>query len=283
MEFEDREIGIHLVQRHHKRFEIDHNLRTIRETVRNSGSDIVVFPEMFITGYCLGRDVFKHALENEGPIIEELASLSDEAGKVLIVGFPERSGSIRGQVHNTAGIFLPGEKMSHYRKIHLVDFDPFEEYAYFTPGKEPVMFEYEGMRFGVLICYDIFFPELCKYYALNGADALICISASPNTTRPFFESIMTARAIENTCYFIYSNLVGPDGRMVFWGGGAVIDPRGQVIAKGKYFEDDDIVSSFSRDVIIESRHHRPTLRDTGPELYERIIRTIKGERENPVD
>lgn len=238
---------------------------------------------MFLTGYGLGRDVFKHSLDREGPVIGALSSLSRDSGKVIIAGFPEKSPSIRGQVHNTAGIFLPEGRVEYYRKLHLVDFDPFEEWAYFTPGKAPLMFEFKGLRFGVLICYDIFFPELCKYYALNGADALVCISASPNTTRPFFESIMTARAIENTCYFIYSNMVGPDGRMVFWGGGTVLDPRGAVMAKGKYFEDDDITSSLSRETLIESRHHRPTIRDTGPEIYERIIRTIKGERETTGD
>jgi predicted amidohydrolase len=260
----------------HDRFDPPSNVEAVRRSAGSSDADLLVFPEMFLTGYCLGRDAYRYAMALDDPIMEEVAGIAQEHNKCIVAGFPQRSATIKGQIHNSAAVFKPDGSILSYAKMHLVDFDPFEEWAYYTPGKDPLLFEMGGMRFGVMICYDVFFPELTKYYALSGADAVICISASPSTTRPFFEAIIGARAIENTVYFLYSNMVGMDGRIDFWGGGTVVGPRGEVLAKGPYFEEASIRAELSLDVVERSRRHRPTIRDTTPEIYEMIIDRIKG-------
>ena len=156
-----------------------------------------------------------------------------------------------------------------------MDFGPFEEYAYFTPGSSTLTFDVKGLKFGILICYDIFFPELTKSYALQGADAAICISASPSITRRFFEIEMKARAVENTIYFIYSNLIGFDSRMDFWGGGSVIDPKGNEIVKGPYFEEKILTATLDPERIEEARRSRPTLRDTRRDILEGLLNSRK--------
>lgn len=254
------ELEVH--QRFHKRFQRDYNSRIMIEALDSSDADILIFPEMFLTGYTLGEDVRNHALGVEDPFFDELKEKASESGKHLVFGFPERSGKIRGQIHNSAMVIGPGGTEGTYQKMHMVDFGPFEEWAYFVPGNDPLMFEVQGFRFGVIICYDIFFPELTKHYALNGADAVICVSASPSVTRPLFETVMKARAIENTIYFIYSNLVGFDSRMDFWGGAEIVSPKGKILAKGPYYEETTVGASIDEDVISVSRSLRPTLRDT---------------------
>ena len=84
--------------------------------------------------------------------------------------------------------------------MNLATFGPFEEGLYFGAGSSGTLMEVEGRKIGVVICYDLFFPELAKSYALAGAETVICISASPITSRDFFERLIPARAIENTAY-----------------------------------------------------------------------------------
>lgn len=273
---QSQSVAVEIVQTMHRRFDPMSNVESVRKAALDTGADLLVFPELFLTGYCLGRDAYRYAMTLEDPPLKDISGIASESGSTIVAGFPEKSLEIKGQVHNSAGIFHPDGRIEVYRKMHLVDFDPFEEWAYYTPGKDPLMFSVNGIRFGVTICYDIFFPELAKYYALSGADAVICISASPSTTRPFFEAVIGARAIENTIYLIYDNMVGMDGRIDFWGGGTIVGPRGEVLAKGPYFEEARIRAELKAETLEQSRRHRPTIRDTTPEIYELIIDRIKG-------
>jgi predicted amidohydrolase len=263
-------LRLDLVQMKHSRYDVEGNLRIIKDSLERSGADLVVLPEMFLTGYTLGDDVHRMAMDPGSELFGEVQDICRENDRHLIFGFPERSPLIKGQVHNSACIIGPDGIKGIYRKMHLVDFGPFEEWAYYTPGKEPVMFQMNGFNIGVIICYDIFFPELTKLYALNGADMVVCISASPSTTRVFFEKVMVARAIENTIYFAYSNLVGFDSRMDFWGGAALIGPRGETVSKGPYYEEATVSCEIDRHSLELSRKYRPTLRDTRPALLNEL-------------
>ena len=265
-------LSVEVVQRRHERHDVAGNLSLIENIVRDSTADLIVFPEMFLTGYTIGDDVFKLAMESTTSLFDPLKKMLSESGKYVVLGFPERSSEIRGQVFNSAVVIGPDGVMGTYRKSHLVDFGPFEEYSYYAPGNSLPIFEIKGMRFGIIICYDLFFPELTKYYALNGVDCVICISASPSVTREFFEMLMKARAVENTIYFVYANLIGFDGRMDFWGGGAVIDPRGKEVAKGPYFEEGEVIANIDPRVIELTRKLRPTLRDTRAIPLDRLYR-----------
>src|SRR2546428_9946114 len=119
-----------------------------------------------------------------------------------------------------------------------------------------------------MICYDAFFPELAKTYALQGADALAIISASPATSKPFFDKILPARAIENTLFVLYANLVGTELNIVFQGGTQAIGPRGEDLGRGKDFEADVVIVDVDLRHLLLARELRPTLRDTRAELFE---------------
>ncbi|MFW3145523.1 MAG: carbon-nitrogen hydrolase family protein [Thermoplasmatota archaeon] len=269
-------LKVELVQKFHKRFDIEHNLDIITSSIKSSDADLVIFPEMFLTGYTLGDDLFKKAMNLEDPVIREIEEACGDFDKNVIFGFPERSTAVRGQIHNSACLVGASGVVGSYQKMHLVDFGPFEEYAYFTPGKAPFIADINGYRVGLLICYDIFFPELVKYYAIGGADLVVCISASPSMTRRFFESVMTARAIENTVFFAYSNLLGFDSKMDFWGGSAVIGPRGDTISKGPYYEEASVVARIDERSLLTARKNRPTIRDTRYDLLQRTADIRRG-------
>jgi predicted amidohydrolase len=93
-------------------------------------------------------------------------------------------------------------------------------------------------------------------------------------TKKFFESVMVARAIESTVFFAYSNMVGMDSRMDFWGGGALIGPRGNMIAKGPYYEEAVIQGQVDLHSLELARKHRPTIRDTNPVLLKELARNL---------
>ena len=118
------------------------------------------------------------------------------------------------------------------------------------------------MKFGLTICYDLFFPELYRIYALRGADAIINISASPSATQSFFEKLLVARAIENTTFIIYCNLVGTELNMVFWGGNQLIGPRGNIQTRGEDFKDCVVTGELDAKEIEVARTFRRTIRDT---------------------
>jgi predicted amidohydrolase len=161
--------------------------------------------------------------------------------------------------------------------MHLANFGPFEEHLYFGTGSELPVFKTEFGKLGMLICFDCFLPELSKIYTLKGADMLVCISASPSTTRVFFEKIIVARAIENTVFFTYTNLVGTELNMVYWGGNTVVGPRGDIKAKGEYFKEGIVTCDIDLKELITAREFRPTLRDTRMELFFEIQKLLEND------
>ncbi len=245
----------------------DANIEAIRTVLEESGGeethDLYVFPELFLTGYMIRDDIFRQAEFADGEYVQRIAALAQEFGTAIVCGMAERTSE--GQFYNTA-VFTDGERLETYRKMHLVDFGPFEEFTYFLKGDSPVIIELDGWLFGLEICYDVFFPELTKLYALMGCDFVVNISASPSVTGKFFETVFPARAVETTMYILYTNLVGAEKNLVFWGGAQAYSPRGKLMAKGEYFKDQVVSVELDRNEITVSRPLRPTLRDTRADL-----------------
>jgi predicted amidohydrolase len=261
---------IEIPQRAHVLGDIDHNLKAMLDSISSSDSDLLVFPELYLTGYLCRDRLTDLAITIEDERIQQLRDASKNAGRGVIFGMPEASSQVRGQIFNSAVYINPSGELDVYRKVHLVNFGPFEEKQYFTPGKEIHLMNIKEFRFGAIICYDIFFPELAKLYALQGADMIVCLSASPTTTKQFFQKVMIARAIESTVFFIYANLIGTEKNLVFWGGSTIVGPRGEVKAQSKELEADKIVLELDAGDLRIARENRPTLRDTRYDLFEAL-------------
>ena len=192
------------------------NLRLIEKALTEALGDLVIFPELFLTGYMCRDDLFGLAESLDGPSISKLKGLSKGTGKHIIIGMPESHPERRGVIHNSAVLLYPDEEVGVYRKIQPANFGPFEEKRYFAPGRSLPVFDTPFGTISMLICFDLFFPEISRVYALKGADIIVCISASPSATGEYFEKVLVARAIENALFAVYSNLVGSEMNLVFW-------------------------------------------------------------------
>jgi len=264
--------------------DIESNIGMMVEQVREAasqGSRLAMFPEMALTGYSVKDAVRQLAMDEDHPAMDPFQQVVKETGTGVVFGYPERSSTYRGLIHNSARVIVPdgagGTTGGSYRKWHPVNFGPFEERHYFRPGDDLPLFELptddpsRPLRFGVVICYDIFFPELTKTYALKGADLFVVISAAPMTSRRAFESVCPGRAVENTCYLAYINLAVAEGNLVFWGGPQVHTPKG-VAEVGPYYEPSVLHYDLDLDDLAHARTMRPTLNDTRMHLWEHLTK-----------
>lgn len=244
------------------------NLRKMRETTikaKEAGANIIVFPELFLTGYYLKADDMKEAAqESNGAAFKELAALAVETGVAILYGYPERGVDTKGGpvYYNSAQLIdKNGQSILNHRKVHLwIDDDGWEKV--FTPAEKfSDVIDFCGFKIGVLICFDIEFPESVRTLALRGANLILAPTAvSSNWVGPLVEYIIPARAYENRVNVAYVNNAGHDfdGRSVCCGerGDTIVAAAGD----GEEFLLANVVASG-----IESYH----VRNRRPELYDR--------------
>ncbi len=242
------------------------NLGAIERTVARADADLVMFGEMFLTGY-MARDAFPGLAETvPGPATDRVATAAREHGAHVLFGMPERDSRGR-HLYNAAVLVAPDGAVHRYRKIHPANFGPFEEGLYFGRGSEVVVADTDLGRIGLMVCYDTFFPELGKACALQGADVLAVISAAPATSKPLFDKVLPARAVENAVFVLYANLVGTELNMVFQGGTQAIGPRGEDLGRARDFEEDIVLVDVDLAQVGPARELRPTVRDTRRDLW----------------
>ncbi len=238
------------------------NLARMERSLDRVDADIYVFAELFLTGY-MCRDLLPQLAEPiDGKSVTRVTGMAQERECSIVFGMPCLSDEVPGLINNSAIAVDADGDWQRYDKINLANFGPFEEKLYFSPGRRPAVFELEGIRLGACICYDLFFSELPKSYALKGVDGIVCISASPSTSREQFERIMPARAVENTMYMLYANQVGAQLSMVFFGGSQAYGPRGEQMAKCAYLKEDACVVKIDAHEGSLAKRIRPTVRDT---------------------
>jgi predicted amidohydrolase len=254
------------------------NMRKIAKIVekgKRQGADLIVLPELSLTGYVIRDEVYELAERIPGPSTESIEKLAKKHRVHVIFGMPELSEGTEATLHNTAVLVGPEGFVGKYRKMYLPTHSIFEEKRYFRPGYQSTVCDTELGKIGLVICYDLFFPEVTRLTRLGGAQLIVCISASPGIRRAFFETLTVARAIENTVFLAYVNLTGIEDGLQFWGGSRLIGPTGKVLAQARYDEDDFVVSEVRYADIRPVEAFVPTLRDLRPELFDELKRTAQ--------
>lgn len=247
----------------------DANLKKIGKVLAQAEADLACFGELYLSGY-MARDAIPKLAETvDGPSVRAVRKLAAEHGSHVLFGMPERAAKGR-TLWNASVLVAPDERTWTYRKIYLANFGPFEENLYFGRGKVLVIADTKIGKIGLLICYDMFFPELSKALALQGAEVIAAISAAPHTSRRFFDAILPARAIENTAFVLYTNLVGTELNQVFSGGSQAIGPRGEDLGRAKDHREHVLAVDVDLRHLDVAREFRPTIRDTRPEFFETI-------------
>jgi predicted amidohydrolase len=249
------------------------NLETIRENVakaKREGAQLVIFPELSLTGYVVRDQIYELAERIPGPSTRFVEELAKESKLHIIFGMPEASEKAQATLYNSAILVGPKGVIGKYHKMYLPTHSVFEEKRYFRPGYQVAVFDTKLGKIGLVICYDIYFPEVTRLTRLKGAQLIVCISASPGIRRSFFETLTTARAIENTAFLAYVNMAGIEDGLQFWGGSRMIGPGGRIIAQAKYDEEDFVVAEVDYADAKSVEAFVPTLRDLRPELFDKL-------------
>jgi len=251
----------------------NYNLRKIERYIKRAKkkhAELIVFPELALTGYTCRDLVYELAESIPGPSVHQLEAIAKKENMHIVLGMLERSGKAQAVLYNTAVLISPEGFIGRYQKMHLPTHSVFEEKRYFRGGYQTPVFDTSIGKLGLIICYDVFFPEITRLLRLKGAQLVICISASPSVRRGFFEVLTTARALENTAFLAYVNLVGIEDGLQFWGGSRMIAPSGRIIAQAKYDEEDMIVMEIDYSDMDRGGVFVPMLRDLRPELFDSL-------------
>ncbi|MEV0779653.1 carbon-nitrogen hydrolase family protein [Streptomyces sp. NPDC050428] len=235
------------------------------------GACLLVCPEMFLTGYAIGADVSRLAETADGPAAGAVSRIADEYGIAVLYGYPERSAdpARRETIHNAARLVGPdGSPLADYRKTHL--FGGFEQ-EWFTPGDTPVVqADLDGLRVGIMICYDVEFPENVRAHALAGTDLLLVPTAQMHPFQFVAESVVPVRAFENQMYVAYVNRTGHEGEgadaFEFVGLSCLAGPDGTTRARAGR-GDELLFGDVDPELLRASRAANPYLRDRRPGLY----------------
>ncbi len=237
---------------------------------KECNADLVVFPELSLTGYVVRDQIYELAEPIPGPSTTRVMQLAEDSGMHIIFGMPELSEKARATIYNSAVFVGPRGLIGKYRKMYLPTHSVFEEKRHFRPGFETAVFDTQIGKIGLCICYDVFFPEVTRLARLRGAELIVCISASPAVRRCYFEILTAARALENTAFLAYVNLVGVEDGLQFWGGSRLVSPTGDLIVKAKYDEEDFVTCDANYNDLRPAETFIPTLRDLRPELFDEL-------------
>lgn len=219
---------IALFQCHSQPLDLQGNIERLARRAheaRAAGARVLVTPEMYLTGYNIGRQaVSELAQPADGAAMQQLAALAREADIALLYGYPERATD--GRVYNSVQLLdRDGSALLNYRKTHL--FGELDR-ALFSPGDQhfPVV-ELDGWQLGVLICYDLEFPENTRRLALTGANLIIVPTANMRPFEFVAEVTVRSRAFENHCYVAYANYTGREAAIEYCGRSSVAGPTGE--------------------------------------------------------
>jgi predicted amidohydrolase len=247
-------------------------------------ADLLLFPELSLTGYFLRDTVPDVALRTRSPEMKKLQELSRSVS--FVAGLVEESADHR--FFNAAVYFEDGEIRHVHRKVYLPTYGMFDEQRYFARGDRVRAFDSKFGRLAVLICEDLWHPSTMYLAALDGARAVLCPSSSPlrgivdgqptDDNARYWEMINRAYAETFSLFLLYGNRAGFEDGVGFWGGSEVVDPFGERLAKAKYYDEDFIVSEFFLEAVRRKRTMSPLLRDEDIDL---TINELMRIRERP--
>jgi NAD+ synthase (glutamine-hydrolysing) len=222
---------------------------------RDEGADLVLFPELTVTGYPPEDLLLKtHFLDEARTALDEIAGRT--RGIVAMVGFPERA----DDVYNSLAVLADGRVAAVYRKIHLPNYGVFDEQRYFQAGDTPAMIEVGDVSMGLTICEDIWEPgPPATAEALAGAQILINVSASPydRGKGPGRERMLVQRARDNLVVVAFCNTVGGQDELVFDGHSLVVDQDGEIVARAPQFQEAMAVATIDPGAVEAARLRDP--------------------------
>ncbi|HVP78566.1 MAG TPA: NAD+ synthase [Thermodesulfobacteriota bacterium] len=256
--------------------DIEGNTRKILDYIakgKKMGADLLAFPEMAVTGYP-PEDLLLMPKFIEANLRAVKTIAKATSSTTAIVGFVSKDGDI----FNSAGLFHDGKLVDAYSKVYLPNYGVFDEDRYFQAGKENFIFTLKSTPIGLSICEDLWYPgDPIRTQALyGGAELIVNISSSPYHTgkSTYREKMITTRASDNLAIVAYCNLVGGQDELVFDGGSMIFDQNGDLIVRGKQFEEDLVLADLDMEAVFRMRLHDPRIRRERLANEEKSLRKI---------
>ena len=245
--------------------QVAENLEIIRSAAlaaAKQGAGLIIFPEMFLTGYNIGDAVFDLAEPPDGTGNQKAAAIAQEANIALLYGYPEKCDA---GVYNSAILIDRHAKvLANYRKTHL--FGP-EENRLFHAGDSLVLTSLEELTIGILICYDVEFPEAVRALTNAGAQLIAVPTALMKPYCMIAETVVPTRAYESQVFVAYVNRIGTESNMAYCGLSSVAGPDGHTILRKGPGEEGVFFANIDISAITTVRKKNPVLADRRPELY----------------
>lgn len=230
------------------------------------GSDLLLLPELFATGYNIGTQIEERAEPADGPIAQAIAALAKMYGVAIHYGYPELDGD---RIFNAAQCFGPdGTRLGAHRKLVI---PPGFERDHFTAGQQCQLFIYCDIRIATLICYDAEFPEAARRVAADGAELILVPTALGAQWAWVAQRMIPTRAYENGVFLAYANSAGVERGLDFLGQSFIAAPDGQEISRAG-MEPDILYATLEMDRVASAQARLPYLSDR------RILQLDSGER-----
>jgi predicted amidohydrolase len=249
--------------------DVEANLAMIGDAVREAaaqGGALLVAPELALTGYGAGEAISRLATPADGPEAAVIRSLAAENHLHLVVGFAERAGEV---IYNSALLATSDGQYFVYRKCHL--YGDYER-DLFVPGCElPQPIELDGISTGILICYDVEFPEAVRRLAVSRAELILVPTALPAGENSTFiaQKVVPVRAFESQIAIVYANHAGDDGKFRYAGLSCIAMPDGSDAARAPANGSTLTFAEYEPERFSASRRANPYLTDRRAKLYSR--------------
>ena len=267
---------------------LEKHLRLIA-TARGDGADLLVFPELSLTGYVLQdlASAVAHKPSPDDPIFRELLKASQDID--LVVSFVDEDNRYRFYI--AAAYLSRGEVVHVHHKVYLPTYGLFDEGRFFAWGDAVKAFDCRFGRAGMLICEDFWHASPPYLLWLDGADLFLFTSASPGRGLRNEPQLESARWVEHinrayaslfTAFIAHANRVGYEDGLNFWGGSTLFDPNGELLAKGPTHQEALTLAEIDINQLHRTRTRLPLLRDERTSLVQRELARISSER-NPND
>jgi NAD+ synthase (glutamine-hydrolysing) len=277
-------VNVGLAQIYPKIGDVRHNLDKHLEYIERAASlevDLLVFPELSLTGYQVNDLVPEIAIRasKDDEIFARLLAASHKLD--VMFGFIQRD--LRNRFYIAAAYLSRGEVLHVHRKIYLPTYTMFDEGRYFDQGEHIRAFDTRFGRVGMLICEDFWHMSPPYILWMDGADVLLLHSASPSRgldsgdrldSSRWVELVNQAYASMFTNYVVHCNRVGYEDGKNFWGGSAIVNPNGEFLTSGHYFDEMLVTQEIDLNQINRTRSRLPLLRDERPDLIQRELTRI---------
>ncbi len=253
------------------------------EEARQSGAELIIFPELSLTGYVL-QDLassLSHRAHVDDAIFKPLLAASRDID--ILVGFVDEDA--RSRFYIASAYLARGEVVHVHHKVYLPTYTLFDEGRFFAQGDSIRAFDTRFGRVGVLICEDFWHVSPPYLLWLDGADIFLFTSASPGRGLTSGAQLATSRWVEQvngayasffTAFVAHTNRVGYEDGLNFWGGATVFDPEGELVAKGPYHEEALTLAEMDLNQLHRTRARLPLLRDERPALTLQELQRIMG-------